>query len=108
MGRPWPMRVCFALHLSLAAILGHFSPAPASAQPTAPMLVDQGSNWTPAKRADFYHRDQGSKMIPLDWLRSLKHADGEPFLADGLARYGYLADPGNPNGLPVGFTASGP
>jgi hypothetical protein len=47
-------------------------------------------------------------MIPLDWLRALKQANGQPFLADSLSRYGYLPNPSNPNGLPVGFTASGP
>jgi hypothetical protein len=47
-------------------------------------------------------------MIPLDWLRSLKQANGQPFLADSLARYGYLPNPLDANGLPVGFTAPGP
>jgi mono/diheme cytochrome c family protein len=102
------MRIYFALHLSLAAMLAHLSVAPASAQPTTPVLVDQGSGWTAVTRADFYGRDQGSKMIPLDWLRALKQANGQPFLADGLARYGYLPNPANTSGLPVGFTASGP
>jgi len=31
-----------------------------------------------------------------------------PFLADGLTRFGYLPNPLNPDGLPVGFMASGP
>ena len=44
-------------------------------------------------------------MIPLDWLRSLKQASGQPFLADSFARYGYLPNPANSAGLPVGFTA---
>ena len=47
-------------------------------------------------------------MIPLAWLQVLKQANGQPFLADNLARYGYLPNPANTNGLPVGFTASGP
>ena len=47
-------------------------------------------------------------MIPLAWLRSLKQADGQPFLSDSLARSGYLPNPANTNGLPIGFTASGP
>ena len=47
-------------------------------------------------------------MIPLAWLRALKQADGQPFLADSLARYGYLPNPANTSGLPIGFTASGP
>jgi len=46
-------------------------------------------------------------MIPLSWLQALRQSNGQPFLADSLARYGYLENPGNTNGLPVGFTASG-
>jgi hypothetical protein len=72
-----------------------------------PVFVDQGPNWTAATRADFYTRDQGSRMIPLPWLQALKQPNGQPFLADSLARYGYLPNPDNINGLPVGFNASG-
>lgn len=79
---------------------------PAAAQ--EPVFLDQGPNWTAATRADFYTRDQGSRMIPLDWLQALKQSNGQPFLADSLARYGYLPNPANTNGLPVGFNASGP
>jgi hypothetical protein len=78
------------------------------AQTAPPVFLDQGPNWTAALRAEFYSRDQGAKMVPLEWLRSLKQKDGQPFLADGLGRYGYLPNPDSANGLPVGFTASGP
>jgi hypothetical protein len=80
----------------------------ALAQTAPTVFVDQGPNWTAALRAEFYSRDQGAKMIPLEWLRSLKQRDGQPFLADGLGRYGYLPNPDGTSGLPVGFTASGP
>ena len=73
-----------------------------------PIFVDQGLNWDAASRADFYTRDQGSRMIPLAWLQALKQPNGQPFLADSLSRYGYLPNPANRNGLPVGFMASGP
>ncbi len=72
-----------------------------------PIYADQGANWTAAARADFYGRDQGSRMIPLTWLQALKQSNGQPFLADSFTRYGYLPNPANHNGLPVGFTASG-
>lgn len=76
----------------------------AGAAPAAgPVFLDQGSSWTPAARADFYTRDQGSRLIPYAWAKALKAPDGAPFLADGLARYGYLPNPANANGLPVGF-----
>ena len=47
-------------------------------------------------------------MIPYNWLAALKQPNGQPFLADNLARYGYLTNPANTNGLPVGFTVTGP
>src|SRR2546423_1498474 len=101
------MRMTFALLLSLT-VFAHVSVGQALAQPTPVVQVNQGPNWTPALRSDFYSRDQGSKMIPLNWLRALKQANGQPFMADSLGRYGYLPNPANSNGLPVGFTASGP
>jgi hypothetical protein len=71
--------------------------------------VDQGPNWTRMERAAFYSQDQGSKMIPLRWMAALKQPNGDGFLADGLARYGYLKNNENPNSvLPVGFTTNGP
>lgn len=73
-----------------------------------PIAVDQGSQWTAAAQAQFYTQDQGAQMIPLAWLQALKQPGGEPFLADHLGRYGYLANPAGSTGLPVGFTASGP
>jgi mono/diheme cytochrome c family protein len=83
-----------------------FSVLPAAAQ--EPVFLDQGPAWTAATRGDFYTRDQGSRMIPLAWLQALKQANGQPFLADSLARYGYLPNPAENNGLPIGFNASGP
>lgn len=72
------------------------------------IYVDQGADWTTTARADFYVRDQGSRLIALSWMQALKQKDGQPFLADGLTRYGYLPNPGNTANLPVGFHASGP
>jgi hypothetical protein len=93
--------IVFALLISFATT--------ALAQRTPEIIfADQGSQWTSAARADFYTRDQGSKMIPLRWLLALKQPNGQPFLADSLSRYGYLPNPDVTTGLPVGFTASGP
>jgi mono/diheme cytochrome c family protein len=80
----------------------------AAAQTPPVIFVGQGANWTAATRASFYSQDQGSRMIPYDWLAALKQPNGQAFLADNLARYGYLTNPANTNGLPVGFTVSGP
>ena len=72
-----------------------------------PVYVDQGLQWTPAERADFYTRDQGSRLIRLSWLKALKGKDGQPFLADSMSRYGFLPNPDNRFGLPVGFNTTG-
>jgi hypothetical protein len=87
--------------LLLAAAL--LAPSVAQAQVT---YLDQGKKWGPISRKDFYSRDQGSQMIPLAWAKALKTPDGQPFLGDKLARYGYLPNPGND--LPIGFTQAGP
>ena len=79
-----------------------------SQAPAAYTPIDQGPQWTPQLRAAFYSVDQGSRIMPLAWMRALKQADGTPFLTADLARYGYLANPDDPDGLPVGFTAAGP
>jgi hypothetical protein len=87
---------------------------PNTQQPTnspvrAPLPIpDQGSDWTDDARLAFYSQDQGSRIMPLAWLRALKQANGQPFLEGGLSRYGYLQNPANSDGLPVGFNASGP
>ena len=97
------MRAIFLPGLVVALLAGS---AVRAADP-APVFTDQGAGWTQATRTDFYSRDQGSRMIPLAWLQALKQSNGQPFLADSLGRYGYLPNPDNNNGLPVGFTASG-
>ncbi|MCP3399099.1 MULTISPECIES: di-heme-cytochrome C peroxidase [unclassified Bradyrhizobium] len=73
-----------------------------------PIYVDQGQNWKPEDRADYYTRDQGSRLINLTWLRALKTKDGQPFLSDGLTRYGFLPNPDNKANLPVGLHTTGP
>ncbi len=70
--------------------------------------MEQGINWSDADRKQFYKADQGSRIMPYQWLAALKQKDGSPFLSSSLARYGYLKDPDDANNLPIGFTASGP
>jgi mono/diheme cytochrome c family protein len=88
-----------------ALVLGS---APAFALQTAWIPLNQGPTWTADARSDFYGRDQGSRLIPLRWIVALKQSNGAPFMADSLARYGYLPnETSSPPGLPVGFTVSG-
>lgn len=71
------------------------------------IFVDQGQRWTETRRVEFYFGDQGSRIMPLTWMRALTLPDGEGFLNDGLARYGYLAHAGAPApDIPVGFTVA--
>lgn len=94
---------------SLLAVLSTAAPTAGWAQTSdQPSAVDQGPVWTPEKRSRFYSLDQGSRIIPLNWLRAFKSPDGKPFLHDGLVRYGYLPDAGSLHNLPLGLTATGP
>jgi hypothetical protein len=78
------------------------------AQTAALERLDQGPEWTEFAWNDFYSRGQGSRLIRFDWIKALKQQNGQPFLADGLTRYGYLPNPASPTrGLPVGFVLSG-
>ena len=87
----------------------------ASAWTGAAISYFNSCDWGDPQRLDFYKRDQGSRLIPLSWLRALSRPDGVPFLPDGLEQYGYLANPdshsnpfaANDVSLPVGFTLSG-
>lgn len=72
------------------------------------VYVDQGAVWTDDLRGKFYTQDQGSRLMPLAWMRALHLPDGRPFLYDGLQRYGYLPLEGrDETDLPVGFTTNG-
>jgi hypothetical protein len=106
-----PVKAHFSIHAALSAVAlfaaALASSVPVRAEDSNPVFVDQ-SIWTATTRADFYTQDQGSRIMPLSWLEALKQSDGSLFLADSLSRYGYLLNPANSNGLPVGFTAAGP
>ncbi len=75
------------------------------AEGSAVVHMEQGAAWTEGARAQFYQLDQGSRLIPLAWLRALTQPDGTPFIAS-LPRYGYLPNPdaSGTAGLPIGFT----
>ena len=98
------MRRCALIGLLISAV----SAGTALAADPPPIFADQGPDWTQTARTDFYSRDQGARMIPLSWLQALKQPNSQPFLGNSLGRYGYLPNPANSNGLPIGFTASGP
>ena len=95
------------VHLTLIFAL-ILSPSPMTAQELGATVqsvaLDQGRNWTDTRRAEFYTGDQGSRIMPLAWFKSLRRHDGTAFLPEGLVRYGYIANPASAEGLPVGFS----
>jgi hypothetical protein len=64
--------------------------------------VDQG--WSPADKTAWYTTTQGSRLLPLSWLRALEQPDSEKrFLApEYMASFNYLPGPGASD-LPIGF-----
>lgn len=97
-GGAW--RVIF---LSTSALL--LTSVQAQEPPGPPPNAEQG--WTGAQRNTWYTLNQGSRLMPLSWMRALEQAGNQqPFLApDHIAGFGYFpgwqgAAPGH---LPLGF-----
>lgn len=108
--RALPSMTALAMVLAAATLVSAQAPPPAA--PAAPVaFLAQGDAWTPELRQAFYTQDQGSRLIPLAWAKALTTGpggSGQPFLSGSLSRYGYIPNPLNEAGLPVGFTLSGP
>lgn len=72
------------------------------------VFIDQGWNGDDLRNR-FYFTPQGSRMVPVRWLKALERPDGGGMLADpaSLARYGFIPPDGphelNPDGLPIGI-----
>jgi hypothetical protein len=101
--------------LAVAMLLAPASGTDAGPQgsPAAPHFLQQ--SWRDDERAWFYSATQGSQIMPFAWFMSLERPDGGSdgralFVADGLARFGYLPNPYDGQGatprtgLPIGFT----
>src|SRR6202046_960334 len=102
-------RSAFALGLTLG--LGAVE-ARAQRNDAVGTLTYAAQGWSAADREAFYTTSQGSHLIPYAWFKALKRIDvDEPFAADKLQRYGFLAQDvskANPEGLSVGFVVEGP
>jgi len=93
-------RVITAMLLSL--LVAGISCKPDSGGP----YLKQG--WTQEQRQEFYHKSQGTRLVPLPWLLALTQKGGtEPFLAAAnIAKFRFIPDSKhkfNGYGLPVGF-----
>ena len=101
------LALALGLILALGGVEGRAQQPDALATLT---YAEQG--WSAADRETFYTTSQGSHLMPYAWFKALKRTDvDEPFAADKLQRYGFLAhdvSQANPEGLPVGFVIDGP
>lgn len=98
------MRIASALRASvLAAAFVAVSPVAMSYERFDQQSTFSSAPWDEGAWNEFYSQSQGSRLIPYKWAVALKQANGKPF-AEGLTRYGYLPNPANDKGLPVGFT----
>lgn len=88
--------------LSVLALDAAFITVAQSADPVAP---DLKQGWSTQDRYLWYGATQGSRLIPLSWLKALEEANGtELFLrADNMASFGYLTQSTQPGALPLGF-----
>ena len=87
------------------AISAFFNVSAISAQTDPIVFLDQGTEWSQQERSKFYTQDQGSRIMPLAWMKALKRSDGSEFLSEGLTEFGYLSNPDTP-GIPVGFSVA--
>ena len=73
-----------------------------------PLLTYSPQGWSEGDRNRWYNSSQGSRLMPMSWMRALeRHQDEVLFLApENIERYRYLpyTTPSNPSPLPVGFS----
>ncbi len=87
------------------ALLATFPFLLAAAQrPAERFLTYSPQGWSETEREHWYSATQGSRLMPLSWMRALEQADdATPFLAPAnIARFRYLGR-GTRDGLPIGF-----
>ncbi|HEX8573713.1 MAG TPA: di-heme-cytochrome C peroxidase [Allosphingosinicella sp.] len=95
-------RFAFAAAASLLALGACALPKPA--KDPGPLPAVAGQNWSSEDKDDWWAGSQGSRLIPLAWLRALEAPDSEaPFMSRSyFDRFGYIwARPESE--LPIGF-----
>ena len=100
---------CFLVGWLILSGCGSKSPGPQPASSNSPEAIVWIQNgWTPAERAEYHHKSEGSELMPYALLVNLTDTDtGKPFL-DDMERFGFIPDgpdpKTNPRGLPIGLT----
>ncbi|HET6762155.1 MAG TPA: hypothetical protein VFH27_00750 [Longimicrobiaceae bacterium] len=103
MCRTRPVPLLLALLLPAAAGCAR-TPEAEARQNDPPVHITLASGLDSAQAETLYHLAEGSEVLPSAWVRAVKNvATGRLFL-EQPERFGLIADPGNPDGLPVGIT----
>src|SRR3982751_6248789 len=89
------LRLLAALLLALPVMAGN-------SYPKSGGRLDQG--WSESRIRTFWHEDQGSMLMPMEWFRQLKSKDGKTPLSAVLEQYGFIADPDRKS-LPIGVSS---
>lgn len=110
----WIVLGCVAGFLGLAAATDALMarrPPPAQAEAAPPILLQQG--WSSDMRDQFYYTSQGSRLMPLAFLKALEQPGNAGLFLDSghIAATGFLPADGpsrnNPDLLPIGFARDG-
>lgn len=100
----WPMIIVAALMCAPILVRAQEDPAAREAAlPAAePLQVNLDQGWSAEDRRRWYGATQGSRLVPLAWLRALEQPDGAGLFLDDayIAHFGYLP---RAAALPVGF-----
>ncbi len=73
---------------------------------SATIAADKPGGLSPAELDEYYHLPEGGELLPLDMLRAVESSRTfKPFM-EGLERFRLIADPKDPDGLPVGMAAA--
>jgi mono/diheme cytochrome c family protein len=77
-----------------------------SASENKPSIEMPTEGMSPSERDEYYHLPEGGEVLPLDMLRSVESSrTSKPFM-EGLERFRLIADPKDPDSLPVGMSAA--
>jgi hypothetical protein len=102
--------VVLALPFSLSAA---DNPRHIDAGPGITAVKSLEQNWKDDLSNWFYNVPQGSRLLPYDWFIHLEEANSQEQFRNPkhIRALGYIArtpDPGNPDGLPIGFVKDAP